>query len=176
MTFYYAGVGSRGTPANILDQMKRLAARLEVLGGILRSGGADGADSAFESGCTQAQVFLPWPDFNHRTSPFTQPPARAYDLAAEVHPLWQACGRGPRALHARNCQQVLGPELDSPSLFVLCWTRDGAETEAQTSIHTGGTGQAIRLAHRHGIPVFNLYHADALARLKCRLQAQGIVE
>ncbi len=49
-------------------------------------------------------------------------------------------------LQARNCYQILGEDLKTPSLFVVCW-------------HTGsgGTTQAVRLARKHNIPVFNLY-------------------
>ena len=47
----YAGVGSRATPEPVLDLMRRCATRLEVLGYTLRSGGANGAETAFEEGC-----------------------------------------------------------------------------------------------------------------------------
>ena len=35
-----------------------------------------------------------------------------------------------QALHTRNVFQVLGPSLDSPAEFVLCWTADGEACEA----------------------------------------------
>jgi predicted Rossmann fold nucleotide-binding protein DprA/Smf involved in DNA uptake len=47
---YYAGVGSRETPAHVCKQMTELAKRLESFGLTLRSGGAKGADKAFEAG------------------------------------------------------------------------------------------------------------------------------
>ena len=43
---------------------------------------------------------------------------------------------------------MLGPKLDAPSDFVLCWTEDGEAS--------GGTGQAMRIAAAHGVPVYNL--------------------
>ncbi len=52
-SFRYAGIGSRDTPASILDLMTRIARRLsarEPWGYTLLSGGAAGADSAFERG------------------------------------------------------------------------------------------------------------------------------
>jgi hypothetical protein len=41
---------------------------------------------------------------------------------------------------------------------VLCWTPDGAIDK--TGKKTGGTGQAIRLAVAHGVPVYNLARPD----------------
>lgn len=64
----YTGIGSRETPYEILQLMKELA-RLMSECFILRSGGADGADSAFESGCSGLkEIYLPWKNFNNNTS------------------------------------------------------------------------------------------------------------
>jgi predicted Rossmann fold nucleotide-binding protein DprA/Smf involved in DNA uptake len=49
---YYTGVGSRECPTYILDLMTQYATVLNNKGYILRSGGALGADSAFQSGST----------------------------------------------------------------------------------------------------------------------------
>ena len=55
MTFYYTGVGGRETPPHVLNLMTRIAQGLAKVGGILRSGGARGADSAFEAGAGAAK-------------------------------------------------------------------------------------------------------------------------
>jgi hypothetical protein len=47
---YYAGIGSRETPSDVCSQMTELAKQLDAENWILRSGGAKGADSAFENG------------------------------------------------------------------------------------------------------------------------------
>jgi len=47
---FYTGVGSRKTPLSILKVMRKLGYKLAIDGWMLRSGGADGADSAFEKG------------------------------------------------------------------------------------------------------------------------------
>lgn len=155
----YAGIGSRETPPDVLDLMRRLAGLLGSLGFTLRTGGADGADTAFEQGATggMTEVFLPWPGFNGY-QPLTmlrRPKApEAYRIAAAAHPGWHRLGDAAKSLHARNAHQVLGADLKAPAALVLCWTRDGA-TEKTTS-RTGGTGQAIRIAVAHGVPVYNL--------------------
>ena len=64
---YYAGIGSRETPKNICLYMTAIAKRLASLGYTCNSGGADGADSAFERGAViNRQIFLPWDGFNKR--------------------------------------------------------------------------------------------------------------
>lgn len=51
---YYAGIGSRNFPAAVLENMTKIAARLEKAGYTLRSGGAGGADTAFSLGVEAA--------------------------------------------------------------------------------------------------------------------------
>jgi predicted Rossmann fold nucleotide-binding protein DprA/Smf involved in DNA uptake len=46
----YAGIGSRKTPQDILENMTKIATWLESLGYTLNSGGAKGADEYFEKG------------------------------------------------------------------------------------------------------------------------------
>lgn len=157
----YAGIGSRSTPIEIMRRMQEKASSLENLGFVLRSGAAQGADTAFESGTEIAEIYLPWKGFNGSRSNFVEPSEEAIQLAATIHPAWQWLRRPARLLHARNCHQVLGRYLDNPVSFVLCWTPDGAETESQYSIKTtGGTGTAIVLASRRGIPVINMKNLD----------------
>ena len=47
----YAGIGSRRTPPELLDEMEVLGRQLAIADYVLRSGGAKGADSAFERCC-----------------------------------------------------------------------------------------------------------------------------
>lgn len=155
MNKYYAGIGSRKTPVHILQLMKETASKLETRGWTLRSGGAGGADDAFESGCSVKEIYTPWNGFNDRPLLY-KIPNRAYKLAAEAHPNWEALTRGAKTLMARNVMQVLGKDLNEPSSFVLCWTGDGCVTHATRSYKTGGTGQAITIASNAGIRVFNL--------------------
>lgn len=164
----YAGIGSRETPGNILIEMKYLADELQTLGFKLYSGAADGADKAFSDGCTNKVEFLPWKGFNNSNSEYCIPSPKAFELASEIHPNWNALREGGRKLMARNCYQILGLDLKSPVDFVLCWTPDGAETK--TGYNTGGTGQAIRLANRYGIPIINMYNKNWKQKLDVLLE------
>lgn len=160
---YYTGVGARSTPPTVLKLMTACAVRLRELGWTLRTGAADGADTAFEIGAGEnKEVFLPWSSFNGSSSVYKAPSLEAIAMAAEVHPVWKHLSQGAKALHARNCHQVLGPDLRTPSAFVLCWTKDGAQTVEECTKETGGTATAIRIADIHGIPVFNTANPEAL--------------
>lgn len=151
----YTGIGSRETPGPALNLMFQIGVRLAHLGWTLRSGGADGADTAFERGASHGggdmEIFLPWRGFNGRTrgklgSPEKQ--AEAEIIAARFHPAWHRCSQGARRLHTRNVFQVLGSDLNSPSACVICWTVGGEGG--------GGTGQALRIARHYEVPILDL--------------------
>lgn len=146
---YYAGVGSRRTPKDVCELMTQIARYLYFKGYTLRSGGADGADSAFEIGAGEKkEIFLPFEGFNNSESKFFNPPDKAFKIVEKLHPAWEKCKPHVRCFHARNVQQVLGKNLDNPSDFVVCWTRNGKLV--------GGTAMSIRIAREYDIPVFNL--------------------
>lgn len=144
----YAGIGSRETPSSVCALMTRIAEALQQAGWTLRSGAAQGADAAFEAGAGSAkEIWVPWRGFQGHPSTLVPSP-EAFRLAAEHHPAWHACSAGAKALHARNGHQVMGADLCSPVAFVAAWTHNGSGQ--------GGTGQAIRIARAHGIPIFDL--------------------
>jgi len=146
----YAGIGARNTPRNVLNLFAHLAHTLEQEDFILHSGGANGADKAFEAGIEDplnAKIFLPWKNFNNNPSTLVVTDPAAFEMAAKFHPAWERCSGAARKFHARNCHQILGLSLDQPVEFVICWTPGGAVT--------GGTGQALRIAQHHEIPIYN---------------------
>lgn len=148
---YYAGVGSRETPETVQALFRSVAAYLAKRGYGLRSGRAKGADSAFEAGCDDAngmkEIYLPWAGFEGSDSKYIVKDPKAFEIAENFHPNWNALNSGAKKLQARNSHQVLGWTLDAPSEFVLCWTKNGSGE--------GGTGQAIRIAKAYNIPIFD---------------------
>lgn len=156
MSFHYAGIGSRNTPKHILEDMTRVAGHLEFCGFTLRSGGAYGADLAFEAGVqdpAHKEIFLPWPGFNGiKDSPYMGATPEARRMAADYHPNWDACSPAAKKFHARNSHQILGWNLNDPVDFVLCWTKFGEMR--------GGTSQALRIAQDFGVPIFNLFNEN----------------
>ena len=163
--FRYAGIGSRETPVEAQRQMFGVAQDLAPQW-LLRSGHADGADQAFEEGCISAkgkmEIFIPWLNFNG--APNNDPryirPKATPDLAeyaASFHPAWKQCSDPAKLMHMRNVCQILGQYGDEPVDMVICWTR-GAKGG-------GGTGQAIRIANFHNIPVFDIASQSNARRL-----------
>lgn len=161
---YYTGIGSRRTPEDICDLMTKTARYLYFKGYTLRSGGAIGADSAFEIGAGEKkEIFLPWKGFNDNTSELYNIPEEAYKIAAKFHPVWDNLKDYVKQVHARNSCQVLGKDLKTPSDFVICWT-----PKAKMK---GGTAQAIRIAIAYDIPVFNLANEEDKKRILSKLNS-----
>lgn len=150
MRKYYAGIGSRETPDDVLELMTRIGRGLMKKGYKLRSGGAKGADSAFEKGIPKAlkEIFTANDYLPMWTQVFTQ----------HFHPAPHYLKEYGCKLMCRNAMQILGKDGDTPVDFVVCWTKDGKGA--------GGTGQAVRIARYFGIPVFDLYNEGALEALK----------
>jgi len=147
----YTGIGSQETPKDILEKMTSIGRFMASWGHTLRSGGAKGADSAFEKGCVnkegKMQIFLPWQGFRHNQSDLFGSTKEARMLTKDFHPNWMVLGHAGREFMARNAYQILGLDLKTPTDFVVCWTPNGKIT--------GGTGQALRMADHYRIPVFN---------------------
>lgn len=150
MTKFYTGIGARGTPSDFLEKMTIIASFLEGKGYTLRSGGAIGADSAFEKGVKILKtIYHP-----------KQATPEAIEIASKVHPAWENCNDWVRKLHGRNAMQVLGDVMKTPSEFLICWTFEGKTI--------GGTATAIKIAQQNEIPVYNL--ATELKELKLFLK------
>lgn len=180
MKRYYTGIGSRETPRDILKLMEDIAFKLASKDYILRSGAAPGADAAFENGAkayadnidervTLGQIYIPWDSFTsyddyykdwYKVLDRMSTKIQAYQLAEQTHPAWKKCSKGAKALHARNTYQILGPLLNNPSSFLICW----AKLDKHGNIK-GGTATAWNLAQKYNVPCFNLFNEDDKKRL-----------
>lgn len=145
----YCGVGSRETPSEILDVMTSIAVQLAP-NWLLRSGGAQGADSAFEDGAgTSKEIWIPWFGFNGLKDAFLAKVTDESRLLAETyHPRWEALSDAAKLLMVRNAYVLMGKGMEHPADMVVCWTPQGQIV--------GGTGHLLRMAHAMEIPVFNL--------------------
>jgi len=138
----FAGCGARKSPPEIKNLMTRIASYLCANNWVLRSGGAYGADTAFEIGCDS---------INGRKEIFTVEsniPSQAFEIAKQFHPVWDNLNDYVKRLHGRNSMIILGPDLKTPVNFVVCYTADGK--------FSGGTGIGMHIATKYNIPVFNL--------------------
>ena len=170
MTKYYTGVGSRSAPSEIMSLMTSVAPKLEQLDYSLRSGAADGADTAFESGVSNPmnkQIFIAWNGFSNRYDSEEgvfnvkgQAVVQAEEIASSIHPAWEKLSRGAKGLHTRNIFQCLGPTLNVPSKFLICY----AEVDKHGTPR-GGTRTAWECAKKNNIPCYNLYIPEHLERI-----------
>lgn len=179
MTKIFTGIGSRETPENILNLMRRASKALVLQDWTLRSGGADGADFAFACGwgdalevdsyIPPAEIFIPWNGFNglfrNTENCILQEDKEilkeADKILKKVHPAFDKLTKGPLALHRRNIFQVLGARLDVPTKIVVAYSKLDQNGEP-----TGGTATAIRLAQKRNIPVRNLYLEEDCVKLE----------
>jgi len=164
---YYAGIGSRQTPEEVLKIMDQLGYILAKKGFILRSGAAEGADSSFEKGCDRAngkkEIYLPWKGFNNSQSDmfYDNLPSIAEEIAFQYHPNLYKCTFGVIKMMTRNTCQVLGKDCKTKSNFIICY----CEVDSNGN-EKGGTSQAIRVAKDKQIPIFNLFYKEKLNELK----------
>jgi hypothetical protein len=145
---------------------------------ILRSGGAMGADQAFERGVDYWYKFMQKNKTSIPKEIFYAGDVdkagvmglQAMNEAEKYHVVWSRLGSFVKKLHARNVFQILGMDLKTPVSFVICWTPDGCIHHQNRTIYTGGTGTAISVASMHKIPVFNLARPEHLARIRKGLE------
>lgn len=186
---YYTGVGSRDTPEEILALMRRIGAVLGRSGWTLRSGGAKGADVAFEQGAWDVggkrRIYLPKRGFGpmpRGVDPHAIVPDMdlgrgiwdiALDMAEPLHPAWVKMGDFDRRLMGRNVFQVLGDGLRQPSSMLVCYGEKPKMSKDLRCVDvSGGTGLAVRLAAEERVPVHNLYLPEHRARIEAYVVKQ----
>jgi len=188
-TMVYAGVGSRETPIDVMEKMNEISKWLEAEGYSLNSGHANGADKAFEGvrmkydtttgiPVRNKQINGNWisTDKNGNVIPennlkfhnpeykitnkniFTADDAndKVRTIAKEIHPAGANLSGYSLDLHARNTFQVFGKNLDKPVDFVIFYAKESKNPLRPD----GGTGQAVEMARRKGIPTVNMMDSD----------------
>lgn len=159
------GIGTRKTDKQAFAMLYNIARRMAHQGWELRSGGAIGADTAWERG---------WDGFDAKQIFLTRGTSlviakntacghisyygdiwlEAEDIASRIHPRWENLDEASQALHTRNVFQILGLDLQSKTDVVAAYA-----PPAGNSVK-GGTATAFNLARAKGIPTFNLWTID----------------
>ena len=147
----YTGIGHRDTPEHILALFREVGAFLASKNCVLRSGGAQGADSAFEEGCDQRngakEIYLPYKGFRGNKSELygIADDEAALTLAAKYHQRWSSLSQKAKLLIGRNVYQVLGKDLKTVSDFIICY-----------SVKPSGTNMTLRVAADYNVSIYNL--------------------
>ncbi len=164
-SIYYTGIGSRKTPEEICILEQRIACFFKTKLK-MRSGGAEGSDSAFEEGIDNGnmEIYLPWKTFGNRD--LTKKHfhvlremkfkiiQKAMMLVKLIAPYWGKLSHAVMQLYTRNMFQILGMDLCTPSAFVIYYAPPDKETIK------GGTRIAVELAWQLGIPTCNLFYEE----------------
>lgn len=145
MSKLYTGVGSRKTPTEVLILMTAISKKLDARGYQLRSGGAQGADTAFAQGSRNKAIYRP----TDVLPAWARVEAEQYCLECPLSRMQP----GIQNLIIRNMLQVLGPKGNQPSEFLICWV----PTLEYAGPDAGGTRYATRCADKHGVKVINLF-------------------
>lgn len=190
---WVTGVGSRDTPPDIQDILRIFAAVLYSLGYGWRSGGARGADEAFEQGVLTyphykpgnslesltLQVYLPWNGF----APNPQEPFKKYQdyakgyvnssrlaewrnaeaIAMSIHPLGERLQANPGVLKLHTRNIFQVLGYDLRTPSRCVYLY--AKPSKDGNGVQGGTGTAYRLAKQHSVPTVNLYESEPRRRM-----------
>lgn len=165
---FYTGVGSRDISEEEWALMVGIGKWLSNLGFKLRSGKAEGSDSAFETGVqesenpTNKEIYVPWENFKGNQIPgdvivLAKPDTMNYAISVQwikdVHPAYEKLKQGARKLHQRNVHQVLGRDLENPapSCFLLACANTDKHGDAK-----GGTATAWKIAKANNVPCLNI--------------------
>ena len=105
----------------------------------------EGADRAFSLGTTRKNLF-------GVNAPVGE---KEMSVMEEIHPAPDRLQTGGKKLMARNTNQVFGEKLDTPVDFVLFYAKESKGIRPE-----GGTGQAVEMARRKGIPTINMADKD----------------
>lgn len=163
---WFTGVGSRDTPDHVQSFMGYASHVLTYAHWGLRTGEARGADAAFDRGAARGarkEVYTPERGARGHNSPLfldaMEKRYEAWELVQKYHPYWTNLkDQYHRRLITRNVFQVLGPNLDDPSDFVVAWTVGGALK--------GGTAWTLILAQKYEIPIYNLGSSEGEQRFR----------
>ena len=153
---YVTIIGSRSITVQEENILKEIAQKYHNLGYILRSGGANGADSIVNE-FENKEIYIPWNGFNN----FEHNGESVFELsripgsldairaARRVHPAPHKLTMASEKLHGRNYFQVFGQNGIASELVLF--VADEVDGEV-----CGGTRTAVTLAREAGIETINL--------------------
>ena len=170
----FAVTGNKDVPPEVIEAVGRIVRKLEEVGYTARSGGMEGLEAEATKAAIKCEIHLPWKDFAQMQSKltFNSPLAKGIAKKFMSGGNWETLKPPAQAFLAKNVRILTGQNCDSLAMFLLCWSRDGAETSVEKTFDTGSVGHAIAIANAHRIPVFNLGKSGAENRLYAFLGIQ----
>lgn len=181
----YAGIGSRNITEVEEARIISIANILQLKGLTLYSGNANGSDIAFQKGSNgKCVIMLPWKGFNINEYDYNknaidhiivnprnkEQHKEAYESVSKFHPKPESLTQASESFMARNFYQVNGfGKYPKVSIVICC-----ADPVNKKGNVKGGTGQAVRIALKWGIPVINLRDEGWFEKIKTYLNSLAL--
>lgn len=154
---YYTGIGSRNISGEERELIFNIAVKMSEEGYTLRSGGAEGSDTAFEEGCLsvsgELEVYRPTRSPNmkgyHLVPNDLQFNYAKTRLSIDIIPWFSYMKPYSQRIHSRNFYQVVG--FDNVCSHVTIYASDEDEEGVK-----GGTRTAVMVSRSLKIPTYNL--------------------
>lgn len=162
----YTVSANQDIPDNISDILTSVVKRFSEADYTLRTGGNKGVDDLLESLSKRTEIHLPWRGFNDKQSKFTFNTKNSFEIAKQFSPVYENMKDSVKAMLARNVRMMLGKDLKSPTMFLITWTADGAESASERTGKTGFAGHLIAMASAMRVPVYNLSKPNTLDRIQ----------
>lgn len=160
--------GNSDMPASYFETIKSIVSLLNTHGFTLRTLGETDSDNVVESVAGKKEVYIPWKGFNEKETKFYFSTEKSLAIAKLFMDPDKFDSMKPsgQKFRSRNVRAVLGDKINSPAMFILGWSEDGAETAKERTNKSGTLGNLIMVAESMKIPVFNLKKEDSVTRLK----------
>lgn len=160
---------NRDAPPHVVEQMIEVAKKIEATGRQVRLTGLDGPEENIEKSLRAPELYLPWDGFNDKKSKFSYVSDNMLEIIGRFHGNWAGLKPGLQKIISSSARCVLGKNVQSVAVFMVCWSADGAESYREKTQQTGNLSVPLRIATEVGIPVFNLGKQGSLDRLNVYL-------
>lgn len=156
--------GNDGMSDQIALMVGRIVKAMESKNVIIRTGGLNGIDQVVLDHTRQAELHLPFRNFNKMEAPSQYSSEPCLELARRYMPELDTLPNVPKATFAKNPRLILGRYLTAPAQLVIVWSEDGCEHPREATSRSGIAGHVVKLAAATGIRIINLQRPDAEIR------------
>lgn len=161
----YAVFSNDQLPEHVQRQIQFAVEKLNAKGFTARTNCSKGAGQAIEQIANPKELILPWSGFENKETKMGWTTGSALATTARFHNAWDGLSDAVKKIVASGVRLVAGDKMNSPALFLICWSQDGAEHISQKSQGTGNLAVPLGVASELLIPVFNLGKEGAYERL-----------
>lgn len=156
--------GNDGMSDQIALMVGRIVKAMESKNVTIRTGGLNGIDQVVLDHARQAELHIPFRNYNKMEAPSQYSSEPCLELARRYMPELDTLPNVPKATFAKNPRLVLGRYLTAPAQLAIVWSEDGCEHPREATSRSGIAGHVVKLAAACGIRIINLQRPDAELR------------